>query len=146
MFKDNPFIRRLRATPEEQAECGGHWCLPDRCICIPHDGTFDEKMLQVAHDALEADPRDPRDELIETLQEQLAMALGIAARSGAMVAAARHLMDVFNQVAGDGTPLFDINEAHVEGDREILRHAILDLNAKLAGSEAPAFCIPERTH
>lgn len=59
--------------------------------------------------------------------------------------AARHLMDTMALV-GRGGQLFTISDQHDNDSANLLRHAVLDLQAKLDGTAAPALAFPQETH
>jgi hypothetical protein len=80
------------------------------------------------------------DELLETIE----MLTEIVEGTTETLTAARHLMLVLVQTTTAGEPIFKLN---VEDDHqaEILRHAILRLNATLEGSDTPKLALTGRT-
>jgi hypothetical protein len=106
---------------------------------------FDQGEYDLGGHELADDLRDPRDELIETLQEQLNLATEIALRQSATVTAARHLMRVLASHSATA-PIFKLNDEHDDASIELIRHAVLDLQSTLEGTPTPALCLPERTH
>lgn len=89
---------------------------------------------------------------IAALENQVEILSAIIERQSEVTQAARHLMQVMT-MRGENGPVFHLNrdpEEEIEpaeaANISIIGHAVLDLQAKLDGTELPHFCIPGKPH
>jgi hypothetical protein len=91
--------------------------------------------------------RDPAADLAQVQDEQINLLMGMVERQAVQVSAARHLMDVMALRSLEGNPVFQLADGGEDPTSvEMIRHAVVDLWAKLDGHELPEFLLPERTH
>jgi hypothetical protein len=57
---------------------------------------------------------------------------------GDIILAARHLIDVMAMKSADGQPVFRLND-DTRRNHDILIHAVMNLQARLNGTELPSF-------
>lgn len=60
--------------------------------------------------------------------------------------AARHLIETMNLVGADKKPLFAISDLHDNASAGLLRHAVINLQAKLDGAETPHLALPQEVN
>lgn len=132
MFDKLPFIRsherRYRYAPASG---------------LPATGQSVEQVRDAWADIHASDAR-----IIQELQadnEQVSALLStvtdLATEMTRQVEAARHLMNVLSMRTETGVAPFRLNEDATTDNIEILAHAVLDLQAKLEGTEVPAFIL-----
>ena len=137
MFK---FFRR-RTGPQHVPGCEYYYC-QGQCVGahVPASSDLDiaygEPSLAPASYDLDTKPSY---EALEAENKMLTELLGV---HGETEAKARHLMNVLGLVSSSGKPCFYLNDQHDEEALDLIRHAILDLQATLDGTEPPALALP----
>jgi hypothetical protein len=127
MFKDNPFLRRVRGETYTHEVTTPLPAGDDVPLDVMFPG-FVEASMPTIEDVLRA---------------QIALQEEVLLQQAHITAAARHLIDVLAMKSAGG-PVFRLNEDN-SLNHELVMHAVMDLQAKLNGTELPAFCLPTET-